>query len=201
MRKVLILFAHPTLEKSRVNKALIKEVRKIPEVTFQDLYELYPDFYIDVPQEQKLLTEHDTIIMQHPLFWYNIPPLLKQWIDLVLEHGWAYGAGGNALKGKNLINVMTAGGGEQAYQVEGYNKYTIKQFLAPLERTAALCKMNYLPPFVVHGTHRLDAAAIAGYSALYSSFLRYILNENNPLPAYDAMEYINDAVKGGEANG
>lgn len=201
MRKVLILFAHPTLEKSRVNKALIKEIRKIPEVTFQDLYELYPDFYIDVPLEQKMLLEHDTIIMQHPLFWYNIPPLLKQWIDLVLEHGWAYGAEGNALKGKNLINVMTAGGGEQAYQVEGYNKYTIKQFLAPLERTAALCKMNYLPPFVVHGTHRLDDAAIAGYSALYSSFLRYILNEDNLLPAYDAMEYINDAVKGGEANG
>lgn len=194
MKKILILFAHPALEKSRVNKALIKEAKKKEGITFHDLYELYPDFYVDAAAEKKLLTEHDIIIMQHPLFWYNIPPLLKQWIDLVLEHGWAYGAGGTALQGKSLINVMTAGGGEQAYQVEGYNKYTIKQFLAPLERTAALCNMNYLPPFVVHGTHKLDEPEIKRYTALYSGLLDYLLSETSRIPEYNEIEYINSLV-------
>lgn len=29
--------------------------------------------------------------MQHPFYWYSTPALLKEWQDLVLEHGWAYG--------------------------------------------------------------------------------------------------------------
>ena len=72
-------------------------------VTFHDLYELYPDFDVQVEQEQELLISHDMIILQHPFYWYSCPPLLKQWIDLVLEHGWAYGKEGEfAEREKNV---------------------------------------------------------------------------------------------------
>ena len=37
---------------------------------------------------------HDVVIFQFPLFWYSTPPILKQWQDIVLEYGWAYGEGG-----------------------------------------------------------------------------------------------------------
>ena len=90
MSRILVLFAHPALEKSRVNKRLIKEVENIENVTFHDLYEEYPDFYIDIKREQKLLTENDIIIFHHPMYWYSIPAQLKQWEDLVMEHNWAY---------------------------------------------------------------------------------------------------------------
>ena len=115
MRKVLILFAHPALEKSRVNQRLIEAVRDLPGVTFHDLYQLYPDLDIDVAREQELLVEHDVIVMQHPLFWYSTPAMLKEWQDLVLEHGWAYGHDGTALHGKILLTATTAGGSETAY--------------------------------------------------------------------------------------
>src|SRR5687768_5675269 len=121
MRKVLVLFAHPALEKSRVNRRLIEQARA-PGVTFNDLYELYPDFDVDVAREQSLLAEHDVIVMHHPLYWYSVPALLKQWIDLVLEHGWAYGSGGEALRGKWLVNAITAGGGQATYTPEGLNQ-------------------------------------------------------------------------------
>lgn len=146
MARVLVLFAHPALEKSRVHRRLIREAPATPGVTVQDLYEAYPTFDIDVPYEQALLTAHDLIVFQHPFFWYSTPALLKQWEDLVLEHGWAYGSRGNALAGKRVLSVITAGGGATAYAPEGFNRYTVRELPRPIEQTARLCKMEYLPP-------------------------------------------------------
>ena len=165
--RVLILFAHPAMERSRVNARLVDEVRSLAGVTFQDLYQSYPDFDVDVSHEQQLLVSHDVIVMQHPFYWYSTPALIKEWEDLVLEHGWAYGKGGTALHGKTLLTAITAGGSEEAYCRKGYNRFTIRELLAPIERTAALCGMTYLPPFVVHGTHALDDAEIARHAADY----------------------------------
>ena len=64
--KVLILFAHPALEKSRVNRRLAEAVRGLPEVTFHDLYEEYPEFAIDVHREQALLARELTAIALDP---------------------------------------------------------------------------------------------------------------------------------------
>jgi hypothetical protein len=66
-------------------------------VDISDLYEEYPDFYINVKREQQLLIEHDIIVFQHPFYWYSSPAILKQWEDLVLEFGFAYGPGGTKL--------------------------------------------------------------------------------------------------------
>jgi len=154
-RRILILFAHPAFEKSRVNRILVGSVRALPGVTFHDLYEAYPDFDIDVKKEQKLLLSHDLLIFQHPFFWYSTPAILKEWQDLVLEHGWAYGHQGTALQGKTMLSVITTGGRESAYRADGHNRFTVQELLAPLEQTARLCGMEFLPPFVAHGTHRM----------------------------------------------
>ena len=76
-QRILILFAHPALQKSRVNALLAAAARPVPGVTFHDLYEAYPDFDIDVAREQKLLLDHDVIVFQHPFYWYSCPALLK----------------------------------------------------------------------------------------------------------------------------
>lgn len=89
MSRVLILFAHPNLQSSRVHRRLIDRVPALPDVTFHDLYEAYPRLDIDIEREQELVEDHDVVIFQHPFFWYSTPPILKQWEDLVLEHGWA----------------------------------------------------------------------------------------------------------------
>ena len=61
------------------------------------LYAAYPDFMIDVKREQQLLLDHDIIVLQHPFYWYSSPAIIKEWLDLVLENGWAYGTGGSNL--------------------------------------------------------------------------------------------------------
>ena len=171
MPRVLIEFAHPALERSRVHARLLAHLPQRHDLTLNDLYERYPDFDIDVRREQALLVEHDLIVFQHPFFWYSTPPLLKQWEDLVLEHGWAYGRSGHALRGKQALHVITAGGREAAYQRDGYNRFTMRELLAPLEQTAVLCGMTWVPPYVVHGTHRMDEAQIDEEARRYGALL------------------------------
>jgi glutathione-regulated potassium-efflux system ancillary protein KefG len=167
MKKVLILFAHPRMEKSRANAALLTHIPSAKNITFHDLYELYPDFNIDVEIEKKLLLEHDIIIWQHPFYWYSCPPLMKQWIDMVLEFGWAYGPGGTALKDKIIFNAITTGGANATYNMAGHNRFTIQEYLRPFEQTAHLCKMIYFPPFLIQGTHRLLDEELQRFSQQY----------------------------------
>ncbi len=156
MRKVLILFAHPKFEHSEVNQAMIHSINNLENVEIRDLYELYPDFNISIQEEQEALFQADVVIWHHPIYWYSCPPLLKQWIDLVLEFGWAYGPGGVYLKGKHILNAITTGGTELAYSKEGRNQYPIVDFLIPFEQTAKLCLMNYLAPFHLSGTFKIS---------------------------------------------
>jgi glutathione-regulated potassium-efflux system ancillary protein KefG len=159
MRRILILFAHPVLERSRVNRRLIDAIRDIDGVTIRDLYEEYPTLSIDVKREQELLIEHDVIVFQHPFYWYSSPALLKEWQDLVLEHGWAYGKGGTHLRGKITLNAITTGGPQVAYAREGYNRFTIRELLAPWDQTAYLCGMKFLAPFAVHAALKVTSDA------------------------------------------
>ncbi len=172
MKKTLVLFAHPRLEQSKINTVLLEAIPREDWLTLHDLYEVYPHFNIDVAAEKELLLGHDLIVWHHPFYWYSCPPLLKQWIDMVLEFGWAYGPGGAALTGKRIFNAITTGGARDAYSHEGRNRYSVMEFLAPFIQTARLCKMHYLPPFAVQGTHRLSDDAIEDYAARYGAVLR-----------------------------
>ena len=177
MKRILILFAHPALEKSRINRRLAAAAASLPDVTVHDLYEAYPDFDIDVRREQKLLTEHDVVVLQHPFFWYSVPPLLKQWIDLVLEHGWAYGSKGKALVGKQVLSAISTGGREAAYERDGHNRYTMRELLVPIEQTFVLCGLDFLPPFVVYGAHGMTPEEIDRHAQDYRRLLEALRDE------------------------
>lgn len=172
MAKILLYYAHPGHQYSRVNK-LLARIAMQQELTFVDLYEEYPRFEIDIDKEQQRLLDHDVIIFQHPLFWYSTPALLKEWIDLVLEHGFAFGAGGDKLTGKIMMNVISAAGPESAYTPEGYQHYPLRTFLTPLEQTARLCHMKYSAPYVLYSAIAAQAEAeIAGHVKGYQKMLQ-----------------------------
>ena len=196
MSRVLVLFAHPNLQSSRVHRRLVERVPDLPSLTFHDLYEAYPRLDIDVEREQSLAEAHDVLVFQHPFFWYSTPPILKQWQDLVLEHGWAYGSRGNALQGKRAVNVVSAGGTEKAYQPGGFNRFTVRQLLAPIEQTVRLCGMIYLPPYVIYGTHRLDPPEIAAETTRYERLLRALHDDALDLEPFLEADTLNAAVAG-----
>ena len=166
MRRILLLFAHPVLERSRVNRRLLEAVRDLEGVTVNDLYEVYPTMSIDVAREQELLLAHDVVVFQHPFYWYSCPSILKEWQDLVLEHGWAYGKGGTHLRGKITLNAITTGGPETAYHKDGYNRFTIRELLTPWDQTAHLCGMRFLAPFAVHAALKVTSDSDVGIARI-----------------------------------
>lgn len=191
MKKILVLFSHPKFEKSRANSMLIQHIEHLEGVTIHDLYETYPDFYIDVPFEKDLLNQHDVIIWHHPFYWYSCPPLMKQWMDMVLEFGWAYGPEGTALRSKICLNVITTGGSRELYCAEGSNSFSINQFLRPFEQTAKLCGMVYFPPFAVMGTHNLGKEELLAYAEQYKNLIQ-LLQEDLTLDGFDDYAFSND---------
>lgn len=171
MSRLVVYYAHPGHKHSHVNRNMERAARGVAGITFVDLYADYPRFDIDVEIEQQRLLDHDVVLLQFPLFWYSTPSILKEWQDLVLEHGFAYGAGGDKLVGKRLMLAITAAGPEDAYTTGGYQHYPLRDFLRPLEQTARLCGMQFAPPYVLYGALRAPSAGqvephVAGYCRL-----------------------------------
>lgn len=165
--RILIIYAHATPHQSRVNRRLIESARTVANVTVHDLYETYPDFHIDIRAEQQRLANADLIIFQHPIQWYGMPSLLKEWVDSVLEHGWAYGEHGNALRGKDYWLAATTGSTHEAYRENGSAGWPFAAFLPPFKQTAQLCGMRWLPPHVLHGAHQVDDAIVSAHVEQY----------------------------------
>ncbi len=193
MKKILILFAHPRYEKSRVNKALLEGIHRLDCITIHDLYELYPDFNVDTAREQELLLEHQIIVWHYPLFLYGPPAMVKQWMDLVLEHGWAHGAGGNHMEGKQVFATITSGGSRESYSHGGFNRHTMPELLFPMQQAAYLCRMTWLPPYVVQGTYLLTDGMLADYVEQYSQVL-VRLAQSPSLNLYKGYDFLNDWI-------
>jgi glutathione-regulated potassium-efflux system ancillary protein KefG len=186
-----------------VNRVLVAAAREVEGVCVQDLYESYPEFDINVSTEQQLLLDHDVIVLQHPFFWYSVPAILKEWMDLVLEHGWAYGSQGTQLEGKWMMSAISTGGGKAAYARDGINRFTVREFLRPIEQTARLCRMLYLPPFLVQGTHLLGEDEIREHEADYRRVLEALRDGRIESKQIEGLESINgdlEAVIGGGAS-
>jgi len=148
MSKVLVISGHPDLDKSIANRVILADLQDVPGLSIEvrRLDRLYPDFQIDVAAEQKALLEADLIVWQFPFHWYALPALMKTWVDDVLVHGFAFGSGGDKLRGKNLILSFTTGAGAEAYNHGQPMNHTVEEFLPPLRQTALLCGMNYQSP-------------------------------------------------------
>ncbi|MBU0552408.1 NAD(P)H-dependent oxidoreductase [Myxococcota bacterium] len=151
MRKTLVIVGHPKLRGGSIANQIIVDALAEAGAEIRDLGAHYPDYKIDVSAEQAALVAADQIILQFPLYWYSVPAILKAWIDQVLTYGFAYGSTGKALHGKALYLSLTTGGPAEAYQPEGYNRFTLDALLTPLRQTAHLCGMTYEAPVISNG--------------------------------------------------
>src|SRR5687767_5491994 len=164
---IALIYAHPYPDRSRAGRALLEAVSDLPGVAVRSLYDLYPDFGIDVEAEQEALTRADTLVWQHPLYWYSVPGLLKHWFDTVLSHGWAYGEGGTALRGKSCLWVTTTGGDDAAFSESGMHAYPFGSFIPAIAQTARFCGMRFEEPILVHAAHRASTAMLLAHAEHY----------------------------------
>jgi glutathione-regulated potassium-efflux system ancillary protein KefG len=177
MNKILVIYAHPEAPRSRANRVLRRGAQALLAeqdltVTWHDLYENYPDFHVDVQKEQELLLGHDVLVFQHPFYWYSVPALLKQWIDEVLEDGWAYGGGARQLANKGWAHWVTAGGSANAYTALGQNHFEVEQLMRPLEQTALLCQCHWIAPQFTFSSLTLDEPDLQAQAERYAAWLK-----------------------------
>ncbi|AKO91653.1 NAD(P)H-dependent oxidoreductase [Priestia filamentosa] len=168
--KVLVIIAHPAIEQSTVNKAWMEELKKHDNITVHELYQEYKE-EIDVKREQELCEAHDRIVWQFPFYWYSSPSLLKEWQDKVLTYGWAYGANGNALHGKELILAVTTGSGEEKYRAGGLNHYSMSELLKPFQATSNLIGTTFLPSYLFYGTSEATKEEIQKSAKEYAEYI------------------------------
>ena len=171
----VVLFAHPAEEASRTGAMLADKVEGMNGVSVRRLYDLYPDFDVHVEQEQAAWDAADVIVLQHPFYWYSSPALLKEYLDVVLEHGWAYGKGARAMSGKSLLSVITTGGSDAAYSAAGHNQFTVEELLRPFEATAHLCGMTYEPPLTLYNANHVSDDMRADFLGTYERRLASLL--------------------------
>lgn len=196
MNQVIVLLAHPRIDRSEVNIVLAETARKVAGVTVVDLYAEYPTFEIDVDREQQRLLDHDVIVFQHPVYWYSCPALLKEWQDLVLEYGFAYGEGGTALENKVLLNAVSAGARREVYCRNGGYGHELREFFAPFEQTALLCRMRFLPPFVLYAAgHALTEGRLDDHAADYRLLLNALAEGRIDLDRAERQDTLSDHLR------
>ena len=146
---ILVIHAHPYPGTSRAGAALLAAIRDLPGLEVRSLYDLYPDFDIDVAAEQAALDRADVVALMHPLHWYAVPAMLKHWFDTVLLEDWAHVERASAkLRGKDCQWIVTTGD-EESY---GPGAPT-----PVVEQIARACGMKWLEPFIVGSADRLSA--------------------------------------------
>lgn len=161
MPRHLIIHAHPRPAESTVTAGLLAQLSARPDTAVRSLYDLYPDFDIDVGAEQQALQAAELVVFLSPVYWYTVPGLLKHWFDTVLVHGWAYGQGGTALRGKSAWWVASAGAAARDYSANGQHGRPLNEFIPVVEQVARYCGMHWHPPFVVHAGHHTSAPDMA----------------------------------------
>lgn len=175
--KTLIVITHPSIEQSVVNKRWMDELEKYPELfTIHELYKAYPDGVIDVAAEQALIEAHAGLVLQFPIYWFNCPPLLKQWLDDVFTYGWAYGSTGNKLKNKKVGLAVTAGISEQDFSNNGRYSFTLNEILRPFEITIHYVKASYQPLFAFYGAETKTNLIASKLDESAQTYIQHLLN-------------------------
>lgn len=169
--KTRIFLFHPHMDESRVNKTLAKEAK---EAGFEvwNMYDVYPDFKIDVKKERQILENTDRIVFQFPIYWYSSPALVKQYEDEVFTgDSWAY-AGGKALLDHELLLAVSPGADEAAYQRQGRVHYTMPELLRPYQATSVLIKTKFLTPFISYNASNISDAELGKRAKEYVEYLK-----------------------------
>ena len=128
-----------------------------PIVEVRSLYDLYPDFAIDVEAEQAALLRADIVVWQHPLYWYSVPPLMQA----LVRQGARARLGRTAKAARAARQVcqwVTTTGGDRARVLPGgiHGHPLSTRSSAPSRRPRASVGMRWEPPLVLHGAQRIE---------------------------------------------
>ncbi|MBS4456919.1 NAD(P)H-dependent oxidoreductase [Tuanshanicoccus lijuaniae] len=140
--RTLCIIAHPDIASSSSQQFLIQTGKTATNTTYIDLATLNAS-------ESKIdFSTYHQIIFQFPLYWYQAPAVLKQWLD---DNWHLYSK--NELSGKTMGIVVVVGQKAQQYQLGGTEGRTVSELLASFELLAKHYQMHFKPIFSIYQYH------------------------------------------------
>ncbi|TRO38276.1 flavodoxin family protein [Pseudomonas putida] len=171
--KTLVITSHPYPDQSRVIKALEETAEQFPDVTVRNLEALYGQTLggFDLATEQAAHDAAERIIYLFPIHWFNLTPMLKAYLNEVWTYGWAFGPDGQALEGKTMQVVVSAGATQHTYSYQGLVQSTVDEVLTPMKASALYVGMNYLAPLTFYETLGASEQKIKSFQERFADTL------------------------------
>ena len=141
-------------------------------------------FAPDIAREQERFLRADLVVWLYPIWWGNVPAIVKGWFDRVLAFGFAYADGKRFDTGffphKKGLLCLTTGGTRERFSRDGvYGE--LDQVLWPVQRLMIeYLGMQAQEPFVAYAAPRVDQATRESYLAAWRA---RILAVAGPAPA------------------
>ena len=110
-------------------------------------------FAPDIVGEIQKLQAADLVVFVAPIWWFDVPAIMRGWFDRVMAMGVAWDGGQiyntGLLKGKQAMMVVSAGHPKDYYNENGLHKMTALQMLHTIHHGIfAFCGMNIHEPFI-----------------------------------------------------
>ena len=124
-------------------------------------------FSPELRRDQERLLWCDLLMFVFPLWWSNMPAILKGWVDRVLAYGVAYldvlRFEKGMLRGRCGLACVTTGGTVERFSPGGVYG-PIEQILRPVQRGVfEYLGLEALPPFAAYAAPRVDDETRAAY--------------------------------------
>jgi len=135
-------------------------------------------FSADLQVEMDLVAAADILIFNFPMWWFDMPAILKGWVDRVLAYGFAYGGeygmGPNGrFKGKKAFLTITTGSLANFYTLEGVHRRTMDDILRNInEGILGLVGYQVQSPFIAYGVSRISNQERADILKNYQDYLK-----------------------------
>ncbi|MFD1392535.1 NAD(P)H-dependent oxidoreductase [Lacticaseibacillus jixianensis] len=144
--KTLIVVSHPQLADSPTQQFLKACAAGVTGATWHHLDALGR---FDVAAEQAQILAADRLVFEFPLYWYQAPASLHEWLARVWTRGFAYDEQGGRLRGKSLGMVVSYSQPRSAYQLGGTENVSLSALLSPYAALARKTGMTLLAPLEI----------------------------------------------------
>lgn len=171
MKKTLVLFAHPFLEFSDNSRELTNFYERHQHYTFRDLYEEYPDFHVQAFRERKRLKDYDRFIFHFPLIWFGMPPLLRLWLDEVVDGNWLKDPLQNPFYGKEIFILVTTRSKQRSFGRNGKHHYSVEELISGLLVSLHIFKADIKNIYIVYEAENLSKKEIIIHKQKFSEIL------------------------------
>ncbi len=206
MKTLLLILGKETNEfaKGNYNQGLFEIAVATLQARYEILTTIVEDGY-DETEEIAKFKQADAVIFQYPVYWFMMPPSLKQYIDDVYAYGeffaftsGEYGSGG-LMKGKKFMLSTTWNAPIEVFNNNNPNSFfegrAVKDVLLPMRKSQEYCGLEELPHFSGHNI--IKNPQFESDKERYIRHLTKVFLDFNPFRNADAQKILSLASNPG----